>query len=252
MAMTDEEKKLGRLYHEKHAPGRNEHPAEADLLHKVDDHPAWTRARASPCNFVERATIQPHQAVPRVRALAILFGGRTAEEIIFGPENVTTGAASDIQMATQMARGMITAYGMSDKLGRACATRPTSRKIFIGHAVTQTQNVSEATACPDHRPGGSPPDRRGASRSCAQDPRTSAIDELHRSKIAKALLEYETLSKDEIGQILTRREDRSRRYRRRRLGGTDRRRRSSRAAEQHLACTGRRTANPRIRCNRRI
>jgi cell division protease FtsH len=74
-----------------------------------------------------------------------MFGGRIAEEIIFGPENVTTGAASDIQVATQTARGMITAFGMSEKLGRV-RYQANEQEVFLGHAVTQTQNVSEATA----------------------------------------------------------------------------------------------------------
>src|SRR6185369_1257278 len=77
--------------------------------------------------------------------LAILFGGRIAEELTFGPDSVTTGASNDIQVATQMARAMITAYGMSDKLGRV-RYQANEQEVFLGHAVTQTQNVSEATA----------------------------------------------------------------------------------------------------------
>src|SRR5258708_12089343 len=75
----------------------------------------------------------------------MMLGGRTAEEIIFGRENVTTGAASDIQVATQTARGMITAFGMSEKLGRV-RYQANEQEVFLGHAVTQTQNVSEATS----------------------------------------------------------------------------------------------------------
>jgi cell division protease FtsH len=128
--------------------------------------------------------------------LAILFGGRIAEEIIFGPDNVTTGAASDIQVATQMARGMITAYGMSDKLGRV-RYQGNEQEVFLGHAVTQTQNVSEATAQLIDQEV-----RRliEEAETLARKILTDNLDDLHT--IAKALLEYETLSNDEIGQIL--------------------------------------------------
>jgi hypothetical protein len=64
--------------------------------------------------------------------LAILFGGRTAEEIIFGPDNVTTGAANDIQVATQTARVMVTAFGMSEKLGRV-RYQANEQEVFLGH-----------------------------------------------------------------------------------------------------------------------
>ena len=128
--------------------------------------------------------------------LAILFGGRIAEELIFGPENVTTGAASDIQVATQMARGMITAYGMSDKLGRV-RYQANEQEVFLGHAVTQTQNVSEATAqLIDQEVRRLIEEAEGHAKRIL----TEHLDDLHT--IAKGLLEYETLSNDEIGTIL--------------------------------------------------
>src|SRR5262249_44688812 len=128
--------------------------------------------------------------------LVILFGGRIAEEIIFGPENVTTGAANDIQVATQTARGMITAFGMSEKLGRV-RYQANEQEVFLGHAVTQTQNVSEATAQIIDQEV-----RRliEEAEMKARQVLTDHLDDLHI--IAKALLEYESLSNDEIDQVL--------------------------------------------------
>jgi len=193
MAMTDEEKKLTAYHEAGHALVAMNVP-KSDPLHKVTIIPRG-RALGITMQLPERDHLS-HTKLFLESRLAILFGGRTAEEIIFGPENVTTGAASDIQMATQMARGMITVYGMSDKLGRV-RYQANEQEIFIGHAVTQTQNVSEATAQIIDQ------EVRRLIEEGEQSARkilTERIDELH--KIAKALLEYETLSKDEIGQIL--------------------------------------------------
>jgi cell division protease FtsH len=193
MAMTDEEKTL-TAYHEAGHALVAMHVPKSDPLHKVTIIPRG-RALGVTMQLPERDHLS-HTKLFLESRLAILFGGRTAEEIIFGPENVTTGAASDIQMATQMARGMITVYGMSDKLGRV-RYQANEQEIFIGHAVTQTQNVSEATAQIIDQ------EVRRLIEEGEQSARkilTERIDELH--KVAKALLEYETLSKDEIGQIL--------------------------------------------------
>ena len=73
------------------------------------------------------------------------MGGRVAEELIFGHDKVTAGAASDIEQATKIARHMVTQWGMSDKLG-PMAYGENQQEVFLGHSVTQTKNVSEATA----------------------------------------------------------------------------------------------------------
>src|SRR5436305_607961 len=75
-----------------------------------------------------------------VSRLASVFGGREAELIIFGPENVTNGATGDIQMATRLARSMIMEWGMSDKLGRV-RYQGNEQEVFLGHSVTQTVNM---------------------------------------------------------------------------------------------------------------
>ena len=142
MAMTDEEKKL-TAYHEAGHALVAMHVPKSDPLHKVTIIPRG-RALGVTMQLPERDHLSHTKQFLESR-LAIMFGGRIAEEIIFGPENVTTGAASDIQVATQTARGMITAFGMSDKLGRV-RYQANEQEVFLGHAVTQTQNVSEATA----------------------------------------------------------------------------------------------------------
>src|SRR4051812_48328311 len=193
MAMTDEEKKL-TAYHEAGHALVALHVPKSDPLHKVTIIPRG-RALGITMQLPERDHLS-HTKLFLESRLAILFGGRTAEEIIFGPENVTTGAASDIQVATQMARGMITAYGMSDKLGRV-RYQANEQEVFLGHAVTQTQNVSEATAQIIDQEV-----RRLIEEAEAQAKRilTEHLDDLNT--IAKALLEYETLSSDEIDQVL--------------------------------------------------
>src|SRR5579871_3597469 len=142
MAMTDEEKKL-TAYHEAGHALVALHIPKTDPLHKVTIIPRG-RALGVTMQLPERDHLS-HTKLYLESRLIILFGGRIAEEIIFGPENVTTGASIDIQVATQMARAMITAYGMSDKLGRV-RYQANEQEVFLGHAVTQTQNVSEATA----------------------------------------------------------------------------------------------------------
>ena len=77
--------------------------------------------------------------------LCVAFGGRIAEELIFGYDKVTTGAQSDIEMATRMARAMVTRFGMSDSLG-PIAYAENQEEVFLGHSVSRTQNISEATA----------------------------------------------------------------------------------------------------------
>ncbi|MDP2374668.1 ATP-dependent zinc metalloprotease FtsH [Reyranella sp.] len=193
MAMTDEEKTL-TAYHEAGHALVAMHVPKSDPLHKVTIIPRG-RALGVTMQLPERDHLSHTKQFLESR-LAILFGGRTAEDIIFGPENVTTGAASDIQMATQTARAMITSFGMSDKLGRV-RYQANEQEVFLGHSVAQTQNISEATSqIIDQEVRRLIEEAEGRARVIL----TERLDELH--KIAKALLEYETLNTDEIGQVL--------------------------------------------------
>jgi cell division protease FtsH len=124
--------------------------------------------------------------------LCVAFGGRLAEELIFGHDKVTTGAMSDIEMATRMARAMVTRYGMSDDLG-PIAYAENQEEVFLGHSVSRTQNISEATAQKiDSEIRRIVNDTYERARAILTD----HLDDLH--KIAKGLLEYETLTGDEI------------------------------------------------------
>ena len=125
-----------------------------------------------------------------------LFGGRIAEEIVFGKESVTTGAADDIRRATDLARRMVTEWGMSDKLG-PLRYEDNQEEVFLGHSVTMRKNLSEQTASAID----------GEIRRIVQEGEararkiiTERLDDLHA--IAKGLLEYETLSADEIRTLL--------------------------------------------------
>ncbi|TIU03724.1 MAG: cell division protein FtsH, partial [Mesorhizobium sp.] len=80
-----------------------------------------------------------------ISRLAIMMGGRVAEEFKFGKENITSGASSDIEQATKLARAMVTRWGFSDKLGHV-AYGDNQEEVFLGHSVARTQNVSEETA----------------------------------------------------------------------------------------------------------
>ena len=121
--------------------------------------------------------------------IAVAMGGRIAEELIFGHDKVTSGASSDIDMVTKMAKNMVTKYGMSTELG-TIAYGENEEEVFLGRSVTKQQNMSEETA--------KKIDDKGYER--AKKVLTEKIDDLH--KIAKALLVYETLSGDEIRDLI--------------------------------------------------
>ena len=124
------------------------------------------------------------------------MGGRIAEELIFGRDRVTTGASGDIKMATDMARRMVTEWGMSDKLGPLLYGEPT-QEVFLGHSVTQHKNMSDATArTVDEEIRRIVDEAYGEARRIL----TENIDQLH--SIAKGLLEYETLSGEDIQRLL--------------------------------------------------
>ncbi len=128
--------------------------------------------------------------------LAIAMGGRVAEEVIFGHEKVTSGASSDIQYATNLARNMVTRWGMSDKLG-PLQYAANEEEVFLGHSVSRQQNVSEETARMIDQEVKSFVE---GAQDRAKKILTDYIDDLHT--VAKALLEYETLTGDEIKALI--------------------------------------------------
>lgn len=193
MAMTDDEKKLTAYHEAGHAIVSLDVP-QSDPLHKVTIIPRG-RALGVTMNLPERDKYGL-TLTELTSKIAMMFGGRVAEELIFGKENVTTGASSDIQQATGLARRMVTEFGMSDRLGRV-RYNANEQEIFLGHSIAQQQNVSEATArLIDEEV------RRliDEGETTARRVLTTRNDDLHL--LAKALLEFETLSGDEIQALL--------------------------------------------------
>ncbi len=193
MVMTEKEKELTAYHESGHAlVGLN--VPQSDPLHKVTIIPRG-RALGVTMNLPERDKYG-HTITELTSKIAMMFGGRVAEELIFGKENVTTGASSDIQQATAIARRMVMEFGMSDRLGRV-RYNANEQEIFLGHSVAQQQNVSEATAQIIDMEV-----RRliEEAENKAREVLTTHIDDLH--KIAKALLEYETLTGEEVQALL--------------------------------------------------
>jgi cell division protease FtsH len=193
MAMSDEEKKL-TAYHEAGHAIIAITVEGSDPIHKATIIP---RGRA--LGMVMRLPERDALSLTRQKMLAdlaVAFGGRLAEEIVFGHDKVTTGAQSDIEQATRMARAMVTRFGMSDKLG-PIAYAENQEEVFLGHSVSRTQNISEATAqtidAEIHR-------IIDESYNRAKDILTTRQSDLN--VLARGLLEYETLTGDEIIALL--------------------------------------------------
>ena len=193
MVMSEAEKELTAYHEAGHALVTVNCPA-SDPIHKATIIP-----RGRSLGLVQRLPVEDKHSQARdylEEALAIAMGGRVAEELIFGPEKVTTGASSDIKMATELARQMVTEWGMSDKLG-PLRYNDNEEEIFLGHSVTQRKNISEATAnIIDEEI------RRFIDEAdkLARKIITEDLDKLHI--LAKGLLEYETLSGDDIKALL--------------------------------------------------
>ena len=127
--------------------------------------------------------------------LCMLFGGRVAEEIIFGPEKITTGAGNDIERATAMARQMVTRFGMSDVIG-LMAVGQGDQEVFLGRELVQRREVSEHTAQQvDQEIKRVLDEAEQSALAIVQE----HIDLLER--VAQALLDRETLDSTEIGLL---------------------------------------------------
>jgi len=193
MVMTEEEKKLTAYHEGGHALVALSVPA-TDPVHKATIIPRG-RALGMVMQLPERDKFSMTYEQMTSR-LAILMGGRVAEELIFGKEKVTSGASSDIDQATKLARAMVTKWGYSDKLG-VVAYGENQDEVFLGHSVQRTQNVSEETAkLIDIEV------KRLVQEGFDEAHRilTEKMEGLHT--LARSLLEYETLSGDEIVNVL--------------------------------------------------
>ncbi|MBI1384257.1 MAG: ATP-dependent zinc metalloprotease FtsH [Rhizobiales bacterium] len=193
MAMSEEEKRLTAYHEGGHALVAMYQPA-SDPVHKATIIPRG-RALGMVMRLPERDLVSVTKA--RLKAdLAVAMGGRVAEEIIFGDDKVTSGASQDIKMATQIAKAMVTQYGMSEKLG-PLAYGDNEEEVFLGHSVSRTQNMSDETQLLVDSEV-----RRLVEEGYSEARRITEthLDQLHT--IANGLLEYETLSGQEIRDLL--------------------------------------------------
>jgi len=193
MVMTEDEKRA-TAYHEAGHALVSLHVPGCDPLHKVTIIPRG-RALGVTWNLPERDRYSMTMKQMKAR-LALCFGGRIAEQLIYGLDELNTGASNDIQQATDMARSMVMEYGMSEKLGWL-RYRDNQDEVFLGHSVARNQHMSEETA----RLIDSEVRRlveEGEAK--AREVLTENLDELHR--LATALLEYETLTGDEAKRAI--------------------------------------------------
>ena len=193
MVMTDDEKRLTAYHEAGHAVVALHCPA-SDPIHKATIIP---RGRA--LGMVMRLPEGDRISLARDQIYAdlrVACGGRIAEELIFGEERVTTGASSDIRMATDMARRMVTEWGMSDKLG-FLAYSADEQEVFLGRSVAQQKNMADSTASIID----------SEIRRIVDDAYTAATKILKKhddqlERLAQGLLEYETLNGEEIRIIV--------------------------------------------------
>ena len=193
MVMTEDEKKA-TAYHEAGHALVSLHVPGCDPLHKVTIIPRG-RALGVTWNLPERDRYSMTMKQMKAR-LALCFGGRIAEQLIYGLDELNTGASNDIQQATDMARSMVMEYGMSEKLGWL-RYRDNQEEVFLGHSVARSQSVSEQTAqLIDQEVRRLIEEAEAAARAVLTD----HIDELHR--LAQSLLEFETLSGEEAKKAI--------------------------------------------------
>jgi cell division protease FtsH len=192
MVMSEEEKKL-TAYHEAGHAIVGWHVPDHDPVYKVTIIP---RGRALGVTmYLPEEDRYSHSKQMLESRISSLFGGRIAEEIIFGPESVTTGASNDIQRATEIAHNMVTKWGLS-KLGPLTYGEDEG-EVFLGHSVTQHKNVSDGTANAIDEEVRTIIDRnyQRADTILKDD-----LDKLHM--MAEALIKYETIDADQIKDIM--------------------------------------------------
>jgi cell division protease FtsH len=193
MVMSDEEKKLTAYHESGHAIVGRLVP-QHDPVHKVSIIP---RGRALGVTLFLPEDDRFSYSKQRLESsISSLFGGRIAEELIFGLDMVTTGASNDIQRATDIARNMVTRWGLSDKLGPLTYSED-EQEVFLGHSVTQHKSVSDETSHLIDKEVRSVIDR---NYERAKAILLEHMDSLHA--MADALLKYETIDAAQISDIM--------------------------------------------------
>ena len=193
MVMSEDEKKLTAYHEAGHAIVGRLVP-EHDPVYKVTIIP---RGRALGVTmFLPEEDRYSHSKQRLESQISSLFGGRLAEELIFGAEAVTTGASNDIERATEIARGMVTKWGLSEKMG-PLAYSEEDGEVFLGHSVTQRKTVSDETA---HSIDEEVRKIIDGNYNRAKQLLVENMDKLHT--MAKALIKYETINSDQIDDIM--------------------------------------------------
>src|SRR5690606_8918663 len=197
MVMDEQEKRLTAYHEAGHAIVGLSVP-EHDPVYKVTIIP---RGRALGVTMFLPETDRYSTSKRRLESrITTLFGGRMAEEMIFGPESVTTGASNDIERATEIARNMVTKWGLSTKLGPLTYTEDQG-EVFLGRSVTQHKQVSDVTA---HAIDEEIRLLIDSNYRRAKDILETNLDKLH--KMAEALIKYETIDEVQIKDIMEGRE----------------------------------------------
>ena len=193
MAM-DEREKMNTAYHEAGHAICSLFTEGSDPIHKATIIP---RGRA--LGMVQQLPEKDRYSITRqqmMSRLVVAMGGRVAEEMKFGYDSVTSGASGDIQMATNLARSMVTEWGMSDLLGPVLYAE-NSGEVFLGKSVTQNQNMSEETArLVDAEI------KRLVNTGYEGAKKLLKEKEKEWNLLAEALIEYETLTGDEIKKVI--------------------------------------------------
>jgi len=193
MVMSEDEKKLTAYHEAGHAIVGRSMPSH-DPVYKVSIIP---RGRALGVTmFLPESDRYSHSKEFLESQICSLFGGRIAEELIFGPDKVTTGASNDIMRSTELARNMVTKWGLSEKLGPLTYSEDEG-EVFLGHSVAQHKAVSDETAHDIDKEIRSIIDR---SYKRARDILEANLDKLHM--MAEALMKYETIDSGQIDDIM--------------------------------------------------
>jgi cell division protease FtsH len=199
MVMSEDEKKLTAYHEAGHAIVGLNVPSH-DPVYKVTIIP---RGRALGVTmFLPEEDRYSYSRERLESQIASMFGGRIAEELIFGREKVTTGASNDIQRVTDIARNMVTKWGFSEKLGPMTYSEDEG-EVFLGHSVTQHKNVSDATEKLIDEEIRAIVDR---NYHRAESILKEGMDKLHM--MAEALIKYETIDEKQIADIMAGREPR--------------------------------------------
>jgi len=193
MVMSDNEKKLTAYHEAGHAIVGLSVP-EHDPVHKVTIIP---RGRALGVTmFLPEADRYNYTREHLESKISSLFGGRIAEALIFGDNKVTTGASNDIQKATELARNMVTRWGLSQKLG-PLTFGDDEREVFLGHSVARHKEISEATAGIIDQEIHEIIER---NYQRAEQILKQNVDRLHA--MAEALIKYETIDISQINDVM--------------------------------------------------